>query len=170
MYHDAILTVFVIIAALAFVAQAAVMYGLRHTLENLGREVERIHADIKQDLEPLARCATDILTASREPIQRMATNFAEISQILRERAGAADALLAEVLDRTRTQIIRVDQLVSGLVGKVDAAADAVQRSVLSPVREVSAVAAGVRTALEFLRSRRRAPSVSQATQDEEMFI
>jgi len=66
--------------------------------------------------------------------------------------------------------VRVDQMVSDLVTKVETTADVVQRNVLAPIQEISAVVKGVRSGLEFLFSRRRAPSVSEATQDEQLFI
>jgi hypothetical protein len=53
---------------------------------------------------------------------------------------------------------------------VETTADVVQRNVLAPIQEISAVVKGVRSGLEFLFSRRRAPSVSEATQDEQLFI
>jgi hypothetical protein len=46
----------------------------------------------------------------------------------------------------------------------------VQRGVLAPVQEVSAVIKGMQAGLEFLFSRRRSTSVSEAAQDEQLFI
>ena len=77
---------------------------------------------------------------------------------------------AELLEKSRSQIVRVDQMVSDLVEKVETTADSVQKGVLGPVNEVSAVVKGVRAGLEFLFSRRRVTNVSEATQDEQLFI
>jgi hypothetical protein len=79
-------------------------------------------------------------------------------------------VVADLVDKTRFQVSRVDRMVSDLVQKVETTADVVQRNVLAPIYEVSAVVKGVRSGLEFLFSRRRAPSVSEATQDEQLFI
>ena len=81
-----------------------------------------------------------------------------------------DTLVAELVDKSRSQIIRVDQMVSDLVQKVETTADAVQRGVLAPMQEVSAVVKGMRAGLEFLFTRRRTTSVSEAAQDEQLFI
>ena len=75
-----------------------------------------------------------------------------------------------MLDKSRSQIVRVDRMVSELVEKVETTADAVQKGVLGPIQEVSAVVKGVRSGLEFLFSRRRVTNVSEATQDEQLFI
>jgi hypothetical protein len=56
------------------------------------------------------------------------------------------------------------------VEKVETTADTVQKGVLGPIQEVSAVVKGVRSGLEFLFSRRRVTNVSEATQDEQLFI
>lgn len=74
------------------------------------------------------------------------------------------------MEKSRAQIVRVDKMVSELVCKVETTADAVQKGVLGPVAEVSAVVKGVRSGLEFLFSRRRVTNVSEATQDEQLFI
>ena len=79
-------------------------------------------------------------------------------------------MAAELLDKSRSQIVRVDRMVTDLVEKVETTADAVQKGVLGPIQEVSAVVKGVRSGLEFLFSRRRVTNVSEATQDEQLFI
>ncbi len=170
MPHETVLTVFVIIAALAFLAQAILMFFLYTSLRELPSKVESVRTDIKERLDPMVQSITEIMANSREPVRSITTNLAEISRMLRERAGHVDALVAELVDKSRLQVIRVDQLISGLTEKVESTADTVRREVLAPIQEVSAVIKGVRSGLEFLFSRRRVSSVTEATQDEQMFI
>jgi len=61
-------------------------------------------------------------------------------------------------------------MISELVEKVGTTADTVQRGVLGPIQELSAVVKGIRSGLEFLFARRRVTNVSEATQDEQLFI
>jgi hypothetical protein len=105
-----------------------------------------------------------------EPLRTITSNLADISKMLRERTADVDALVAELVDKSRAQVIRVDQMVSDLVKKVETTSDAVQRGVLAPMQEVSAVIAGMRAGLEFLFTRRRKTSVSETAQDEQLFI
>ncbi len=171
MVHDTVLTVFVIVAAVAICLQAGVMLGLYLALRNVPRQIEDIRRDIKQRIDPVTQSVTEILASSREPVGSITANLAEISRILRERTSQVDSLLADLADKSRVQIIRVDRMVSDLTEKIEATADVVQRKVLAPILEVSAVIKGVRSGLEFLFSRRRrTPNVSEATQDEELFI
>lgn len=170
MSQETVLTVFVIIAALAFVAQAFLMYLLYHSLRDLPGKIDGIRADVKQRLDPITQSVTEILADSREPMRTITANLAEISRILRDRTNNVDEVVADLVDRSRLQIIRVDQMVSGLAEKVESAADKVHTQILTPIQEISAVIKGVRSGLEFLFSRRRVSSVSEATQDEQMFI
>lgn len=170
MGQDPMMIVVLLLVAVAIVMQAAAMVGFWLAIQKLSNQVEGMRADVKQRLDPLAHSVTEILNNSREPVQTITANLAEISRILRDRTSYVDGLLAEVVDKSRLQIIRVDQMVSDLVQKVENTADAVQRQVLAPIHEVSAVIKGVRSGLEFLFSRRRGSSVSEATQEEQLFI
>jgi len=170
MGHDAILTAFVIIAALALVAQAGIFYGIFEALRQLQKSVQHSTTTTMQRVDELTQTVTDFLAESREPVRTITTNLAGISTMLRERSMQVDAVVAELVDRSRDQIIRVDQMVTGLVEKVGTTADAVERGVQGPLHEVSAVIKGVQKGLEVLFSRRRAATASESTHDDQMFI
>jgi len=170
MESNTALSVALILVALAVLMQAGAMVGIWLAIRKIPPQVEGIRADVKQRLDPLTQAVTEVVTNSREPLQNITANLAEISRMLRDRTANVDALMAEMVDKTRGQVIRVDQMVSDLVEKVESTADAVQRQVLGPVQEVSAVLKGLRSGLEFLFSRRRVSNVTEATQDEQLFI
>ena len=73
-------------------------------------------------------------------------------------------------DRLRLQVIRLDQLLSNTVARVEETTELVQHNVLKPIRELSAILAGVRTGLDFLLRRNKSRADRPATQEEEMFI
>lgn len=170
MPQDNMLTVVLVLVAIAIVLQASAMVGIWLTVRKIPGQIEGVRSDVKQRLDPLAQSVTEIVANSREPVRNISTNLAEISRILRDRTGQLDSTVAEMVDRSRLQIIRVDQMISTLVDKVETTSDVVQQNVLAPIQEVAAIVKGVRTGLEFLFSRRRSTSVSDATQDEQMFI
>jgi methyl-accepting chemotaxis protein len=164
------LTVAMILVAIAVLMQAGAMLGIWLAIRKVPEQIERVRTDVKQRLDPLTESALEIVNNSREPLRTITANLAEISKILRDRTANADQVAAELLDKSRSQIVRVDQMVTELVEKVETTADAVQRGVLVPIQEISAVVKGVRSGLEFLFSRRRVTNVSEATQDEQLFI
>ena len=164
------LTVALILVAIAVLMQAGAMMGIWLAVRKVPGQIETVRADVKQRIDPLAQSVLEIVNNSREPLRTISANLAEISTILRNRTSNADQVAAELLDKSRTQIVRVDKMISELVEKVETTADAVQKGVLGPISEVSAVVKGVRSGLEFLFSRRRVTNVSEATQDEQLFI
>jgi len=159
-----------ILVAVAVFMQALAMVGILFAMRKIGAQIEGVRADVKQRLDPLTQSALEIVNNSREPLRNITVNLAEISRMLRDRTTHVDALAAELVDKSRMQVIRVDQMVSDLVEKVEKTADAVQRGVLGPIQEASAVFKGVRSGLEFLFSHRRVVDVREATQDEQLFI
>jgi hypothetical protein len=164
------LTLALILVALAVLMQGGAMLGIWLAVRKVPEQIESVRSDVKQRLDPLAQSALEIVNNSREPLRTLTANLAEISQLIRDRTANADRVAAELLDKSRQQIIRVDRMVSDLVEKVETTADVVQKGVLGPIQEVSAVVKGVRSGLEFLFSRRRVTNVSEATQDEQLFI
>jgi len=164
------LTVALILVAIAVLMQAGALLGLWLAIRKVPEQIESVRSDVKNRIDPLAQSVLEIVNNSREPLQTISANLAEISTILRERTASADRVAADLLDRSQTQIVRVDRMVTDLVERVETTADAVQKGVLGPISEVSAVVKGVRSGLEFLFSRRRVTNVSEATQDEQLFI
>jgi ABC-type transporter Mla subunit MlaD len=170
MEQNAGLTIALLLVALAVLMQAGAMIGIWLAMRKIPAQIEGVRADVKQRLDPLAQSVTEIVSNAREPLRTITSNLADISKMLRERTADVDALVADLVDKSRSQVIRVDQMVSDLIKKVETTSDAVQRGVLAPMQEVSAVIAGMRAGLEFLFSRRRTTSVSEAAQDEQLFI
>ncbi len=170
MEQNTALTVAVILVSIAVLMQAGAMLGIWLAIRKIPEQIESVRSDVKQRLDPLTASALEIVNNSREPLRIITNNLAEISQMLRDRTSNVDAVAAELVEKSRMQVVRVDQMVTDLVEKVETTADAVQRGVLGPIGEISAVVKGVRSGLEFLFSRRRVSNVSEATQDEQLFI
>lgn len=170
MDHGTLIAVFVIIAAVAIVIQMLILLAFFLAARRVRNEVTRVSREAKQRVDSAIQGLLEIVSESREPIKTITVNAADISRIARDRAGALDEALGEITEKSRLQARRIDQLVSDILGKVETTADAVQRNVLTPLQEVSAVVAGLRSGLDFLFSRRPHSTVREATQDEEMFI
>jgi methyl-accepting chemotaxis protein len=170
MTHEGVLTFFVIVTAVAVVMQAAILYAIFQALRQLRDAVIRVDAGIEEHFHPLLRTLAGIAQAAREPLSSIVANLADISGVLRARTHAVDAVAGEVLDRFRAEAVRADELVAEVLQKMQRAADAVERGVLAPVRELSALLAGVRRGLDFFLGRRRPPTGERARQEEELFI
>ncbi len=170
MAHETVLTIFIIIAAAAIVLQAFSMYGLYVSFRRIQEEVKELRADVSRRIDPLAQSLTDIVSNSRDPLRSITSDLAEVARVLRERTGRVDDVLDDLLDRFRLQVIRVDQTISDVLEKVDKTTTAVQRNIVTPVTEASAVLKGVQAGLDFFLSKRRESRTSDVPQDEQMFI
>jgi len=170
MAQDTWLILILILVGLAVLMQAGAMVGIWLTVRKFPEQIEGIRTDIKQRLDPLTQSVTEIVANSRDPLRTITANLAEISQLLQTRSKDVDTMVADLVEKSRGQVQRLDQLVTGVVEKVENTATVVQRQVLVPVQEISAVIHGIRSGLEFLFARRRASSVTEATQDEQLFI
>jgi hypothetical protein len=80
-----------------------------------------------------------------------------------------DATLTDIVDRTRLQVIRADEFVNSTMDKLEETREVVQRTVVSPVRQLSGLMHGLGAGFETLFSRRRGRASVNAPQDE-MFI
>jgi methyl-accepting chemotaxis protein len=170
MAHETVLTIFIIIAAAAIVLQAFFTFGLYMAIREIKGEVAGIRADMSRRIDPLAASLTEIVGNSREPLRSITADLAEVARVLRERTGSVDDVLDDLLDRFRLQVIRVDQTITGVLERVDKTTATVQRNIIAPVSEASAVLKGLQAGLDFFLSRRRESRTSDVPQDEQMFI
>ena len=125
--------------------------------------------DAARNAEPVLLAARDLLVDGKEKLNLVSQNLVEISQLTKNQVVRLDGLVSDASDRVRLQLIRLDQLLSHSANRVEETTEAIQRSILAPVREISAILAGVRTALDYLL-RRNKTRMERATQEEELFI
>ena len=125
--------------------------------------------DAVRNAAPVLLAARDLLVDGKEKLNLVSQNLVEISQPTKTQVVRLDGLVSDASDRVRLQLIRLDQLLSHSANRVEETTEAIQRSILAPVREISAILAGVRTALDYLL-RRNKTRMERATQEEELFI
>ena len=110
-----------------------------------------------------------MMTELRPKIENVVDNVSVSTTILRTQMERVDATLTDIIDRTRLQVIRADEFVNSTMDKLEETREAVQRTVVSPVRHISGLMHGVTTGLEAFFSRRRERNSATVPQDE-MFI
>jgi hypothetical protein len=96
-------------------------------------------------------------------------NVSVSTTVLRTQLERIDATLTDIVDRTRLQVIRADEFVTCTMDKIEETRDAVQRTVVSPVRQISGLMHGLTVGVEAFFSRRRTRN-SVSSQQDEMFI
>lgn len=174
--QNTLLALVVVIAAL-FVLQTIAVVALVFAMRRMSEQMSALMIsmeEVTRNAGPVLRTAREMMAESREKLALVSQNLVEISQVSKQQVARLDGVLADVSDRLRLQVIRLDQLMSNTVARVEETTELVQNNIVKPVRELSAILAGVRTGVEYLlrrnRSRADRPAPAQATQEEELFI
>jgi ABC-type transporter Mla subunit MlaD len=85
-------------------------------------------------------------------VESAATDVAAIVSGVRRQAADVEAALGEILQKVEKQSRRVDDMFSGTLDAVDKASSFVTQTVGKPVRQLSGLLAGVKAAVESLRT------------------
>jgi methyl-accepting chemotaxis protein len=162
-------TVFVAVTSVAVVLQACVLIGMLLVMRKTIGRVDALADDIRTKVLPIADTVQSMLTELRPKIETTVTNASEAAALIHGQMERLDATVNDVIDRTRLQIIRADDLVTRTMDRVEETTEVVHNAVTSPVRRFAGVVHGLTVGLEQLVNFRRRHRNANAPQDE-MFI
>jgi hypothetical protein len=164
------LPIFVGVTATAVVIQAGILVALFVAVKKSTSRMEALATEVKTKVMPTVDTAQSMLVEWRPKIDTIASNVSETTTLVRGQVERLDATVTDIVDRTRLQVIRADELLNRTMDRIEETSDAVHRTVISPVRQLSGIIQGLTAGLEFLlggeRRRRHDVSVPQ----DEMFI
>jgi len=161
----AIATLCILIMAVVALLLYRITSKLQTRVIELSDEVKPIIDTVRQ----LMRENAPKITAIAANAVTISDNAKDVSGVAKDQAHRFAEVGRDLADRTKAQIARVDAVVDDTVAQVHQAGTAVKTAVNKPVREATAVMAGVKAAVSALVEGRR-PTVDHLTQDEEMFI
>lgn len=165
------INVFIVVAAIAIVVQMGVLIALYLGMRRTSARMEAIADDLHKRTTPLLDAATRILVDSQPKVTTIVDNLLDATTSIRSQIERLDATVGDVIDRTRLQVIRADEMVTRTMDKVEETTEMVQHSVLSPIRRLAGIASGLTAGLEyFFHRRRRSRQTEEIPQDEELFI
>jgi methyl-accepting chemotaxis protein len=162
----------VAIATLCIFTMAVVAVLLYRVVSKVRARVDDVIVRVEPFIETARKLADENapkFTAVASNVVEISANAKDISGVARDQAHRFAEVGRDIADRTKAQIARVDAVVDDTVEQVHHAGENVKAAVMKPVREASAVLAGVRAAVTTLVDGRR-PTIDHITQDEEMFI
>ena len=162
---------FVIIASVAIVLQAAMLIAMFFALRESLQRITKITTELHEKLDPILTKTNYLLEDSRTRITSMVADWAEFSQIARNQALKFDRVVSEGMELLRVQIVRADQILTGVIETADDVGTQFRKSILGPVTQVAAVIRGVKAGLDFFSSPKKSNSErARAQSDEELFI
>jgi hypothetical protein len=180
-----IMTVFVIVAAIALLIQAGLMFGIYKSTREVSISAQRLIPKVEA-LVPKIEAAIPKIEAVIPNVQALLESSRGAVDDSRKLIGEVTFKTSEILETARRQMVRVDEVFEDAAGRAKVQLDRaemvlddtmtraqetvalVHSGILKPLREIQGVSIGVRTALNFLMRGRRDPA--RATADEEMFI
>lgn len=166
------LVAFIAVTSAAVVIQAGILIGMYFAVRKTGEKVESLAAEIKTKVLPTADTVQSMLADLRPKIETIVGNASESSVLVKAQLGRVDATVNDILDRTRLQVIRADELLNNTMDKVEETTEMVHRTVVSPVRQLAGVVQGLSVGLEYFlgAKRRRHNNNSSTVPQDEMFI
>lgn len=166
-----IITVFVVVAAVAIVVQMGILFALYMALRRASERMEGIAGRLEQHATPVLVTTAEILDDAKPKIAEITANLAETSASLRNHAGQIGNAATEIAERARMQAARLDEFVISAAHKVEVTTELLQDKVFSPMRRIRPFVAALNAGLSFFRSNRpRHRKSSGEVEDEEMFI
>ncbi len=163
------LPIFVGVTAAAVVLQAGILVALYVAVRKSSSRMEALATEVKTKVMPTVDTAQSMLVEWRPKMDTIASNVSEASTVVRGQVERLDATVTDIVDRTRLQVIRADELLNRTMDRIEETTDVVHRTVISPVRQLSGLVQGVTAGLEFLLGGKRRRHDVSVPQDE-MFI
>ena len=172
--NETILTVFVIATCLAVMIQAGILLGMFFSMKKTSERMEALAKRVEDKAMPVLESTREILEDTAPKLKEITANLADVSGTIKNQVSRMDATFNDTLDRTRLQVIRVDELVSRTIDKVEETTEMVQTTVLTPLKQLTGVIQGLSVGVGAFLNRRRKSQMEAAqsgrTDDEEMFI
>jgi hypothetical protein len=169
------LTVFIALTGIAVLLQAGVLMAMYFTMRKSGERMEALASEVKTKVLPTVERVQQMLTELGPRLEVIVDNLEGATTVIRSQIERVDATVTDAMDRARLQIIRGDELLTRTMDRVEYTTEIVQKTVVSPVRQLSGLMQGITVGLEFLfggRNRRNGGSREERrpVPQDEMFI
>jgi len=155
---DKLVPLFILCTAIAVVIQAGILVALFVAVRKTTGRVEALANDVTTKALPTIDTAQQMLVTLRPRIEDIVANVDQSARMARGQIERMDATVSDIVDRTRLQVIRADELVNRTMDRVEETTDMVHRTVVSPIRQFSGLMQGVSAGLEFFLGRKRRQS------------
>jgi hypothetical protein len=168
---DKLVPLFIICTAVAVMIQAGILVALYFAIRKTSGRVEALASEVTSKALPAIDTAQQLLVTVKPRVEDIVVNAEQTARMARSQMERLDATVNDIVDRTRLQVIRADELVNRTMDKVEETTEMVHRTVVSPIRQLSGLMQGVSAGLEFFLGRkRRQPRDGMGVPQDELFI
>ena len=162
----------VAVSALCFLVLAIAGIAVARVVLRLHKRLNDITDSAVPLIDTVRRVAVENgpkISVITSRVVEIAGNAKEISEVAKDQAHRFGEVGRDIADRAKAQAARVDAAVDHTIDNVQHAGENMRTAVVKPVREATAVLAGVRAAVIAYANGKRI-NIEHVTQDEEMFI
>jgi hypothetical protein len=152
--------IFTAVTSLGVLLQACVLLAMYLALRRTTTKLHEVTDELKQHVLPTIATARSLFEDVSPKLKVASTNLVEASQSLRQQASHVSSAVDDVLNMTTAQAARVDEIVTASIGSAAHATQAVQHAFSVPVRQASALFAGLKAGFEVLRGKNNQPTHS----------
>lgn len=153
------------VSAVAILLQLATLFGMYKAVKAMQLKV----AELTPKVDSLLLKANETVDLARKQLGEAAAKANEILDVTKTQAVKVQEMIADASSRAKVQMDRVELVIDDTMGRVQETVATVHEGVIAPIREINGIATGVKAAIQYFFKGGR-PNVTQATQDEEMFI
>ncbi len=160
------------LVALAMLIQAIVLLAAFVAMRKAARSADEKLEEIRSSVMPLVDKTRDLLTRLTPKIEGTAEDLAALAHSLRMQTTDVQYAANELITRVRSQASRIDTLLSNVLDAVERAGGFMADAVSKPMRQLSAILASAKAAVESLRSYESAPrsNADRMSGDNDMFV
>jgi hypothetical protein len=155
---NVLLTISIACTTAAVIIQTGILVGLYLAVRKSTARMEVLASELTTKAVPTIEATRTLLTDLRPKIDVIADNVSQSTTLIRGQMQRLDATVSDVIDRTRLQVIRADELFSRTLDKVEETTEMVHHTVVSPIRQVSGLVQGVTAGLQFFLGRKKGRS------------
>jgi uncharacterized protein YoxC len=160
------------LVALAMLIQAIVLLAAFMAMRKAARSVNEKLEELRSSLVPLLDKTRALVTRLTPKIEETAEDLAALTHSLRVQTSDVQYAANEIIARVRSQASRLDALLSNVLDAVERAGSFMADAVNKPLRQLSAILASVKAAVESLRDYAPSPrsQANRVTGNHDMFV
>jgi len=165
-------TILLVEIGVLIVIQIAVLIGILTAVKKSTNKMNALAEDVHRRTAPILDAANSFVQTTRPQVEGIVSNLAYTAETLKSQAEKLDTTVSDIMDRTRLQVVRADELVSRTLDRVETTTEVVHHTVISPVRQLAGVLQGLSTGFNvfFGRRQQRESGNGVGVPGDEMFI
>jgi methyl-accepting chemotaxis protein len=155
MANNSLVVIFIIIGALALVAQTIIMIVGAVVGATAVKRGLALLEDLRGHIAPAMISAKDLLDETGPRIKKITANVEQVSDTVARQTKHLDVVMDDVLRRSQVHINQADAIVGQTLDTVEQTRASVTHVVMQPVKWLTAVANGIATGVQTLLERKR---------------